>query len=158
MSAVIFISFVALVAQPKIISHSTREQQSNEQIINEKVIDDRAQRIDEYYSKRNMQLAGYGEKLVAEADEHGIDWRLVAAISVKESSGGIHMCENNPFGWGSCKIEFENLNKSIETVSKALGEGKPYIGKTTQEKLKVYNPPSIEPLYSNRVMAIMEKI
>lgn len=48
-------------------------------------------------------LAHYAGNLVAIADEYGIDWRLLPAIAVHESSGGLHACDYNAWGYGSCK-------------------------------------------------------
>ena len=66
-----------------------------------------AKAIDAYFAARNMPLKGTGMKMAIEADANGIDWRLLPAIAVRESTGGKFACKrvaNNPFGWGSCKI------------------------------------------------------
>src|SRR3989338_3116903 len=57
----------------------------------------RAQRINEYFAKRDMPLAGFGDKFVKVADACGLDWRLLPAIGVRESSGGKHLINKNPF-------------------------------------------------------------
>jgi hypothetical protein len=102
-----------------------------------------------------------GQKMVQEEDKNGIDWRLLPAIAVKESSGGLHMCRNNPFGWASCKIEFESVDEAIETVARNLGGNNPrtkaYYSGDTRAKLQSYNG-TVEPAYPGRVIAIMEKI
>ena len=122
--------------------------------------------IDEYFQKYNMPLAGRGMKMVEEAEKNELDWRLLAAISVRESTGGKKACtkvKNNPFGWGSCKIGFESMDKAIETVAHNLGGNNPktarhYDSKTTREILNAYNPPSIVPKYTDQVISIMNKI
>lgn len=74
-----------------------------------------------YLSKRNAPLADYAEVLVTAADEYGIDYRLVAAISIIESSGGEHCFRPyNAWGWG--KMTFESWEEGIYTVSKGLGK------------------------------------
>ena len=65
---------------------------------------DQAQRLDAYFDKYDMPLSGYGIEFVRAAKKYNVDWRLIAAIGVRESSGGKHMMNNNPFGWGSAKI------------------------------------------------------
>lgn len=124
------------------------------------VADKRATLIDSYFTKKKMPLAGYGQKFVAEADKNGLDWRLLAAISVKESSGGKQYPRktNNPFGWDSARMSFSSINHAIEFVSEKLGHGRYYRGKTTVQKLKTYNPPSISPHYSDSVIGIMKQI
>ena len=125
-----------------------------------------AAKIDAYFRSKNMPLEGYGKKMVEEAYKNGIDPFLLPAISVRESTGGLFACKrvkNSPFGWGSCKIAFESMDKSIETVAMNLGGNNPktaryYKGKPTDKKLQAYNPDSIVPGYYKQVMAIMDKI
>lgn len=121
------------------------------------VVDDRAVKIDNYFKERNMPLEGYGKKMVEVADANGLDWRLLPAISIRESSGGKQMCENNPFGWGSCKITFKSLDEAIETVGYKLANLPVYKGKTTEQKLYYYNGTVIA-TYPAEVLAIMTKI
>lgn len=122
------------------------------------VVDNRAQIIDNYFAKRNMPLEGYGQKMVEVADANGLDWKLLPAISIRETSGGKHMCrKNNPFGWGSCKIEFKTMDLAIETVGYKLANMSVYKGKTTERKLYHYNG-TVVPTYPKEVLAIMNSI
>ncbi len=106
--------------------------------------DNRAIRIDTYFSKRNMPLAGHGETFVAVADACEMDWRLLPAIAVRESSGGKRMMNNNPFGWGGAMIPFESLEHAIEEVGRNLCGQNPrtarwYSTSSTRQKLYYYN-------------------
>lgn len=126
----------------------------------------KAEAIDTYFRERSMPLEGMGMKMVIEAEKNGLDWRLIAAIAVRESTGGKFECkrvENNPFGWGSCKIGFESNEKAIETVARNLGGNNPntahhYDDKTTIQILRAYNPPSVVPKYAEQVISIMNVI
>ncbi len=126
----------------------------------------KADAIDAYFAKGGMPLKGTGMKMVQEAEKNGIDWRLLPAISVRESTGGKHDCSkdsHNAFGWGSCKIEFKSDDIAIETVARNLGGNNPhtasyYDNKTTLQILHAYNPPSIVPKYAEQVMSIMNAI
>ncbi len=126
----------------------------------------KADAIDAYFKAHDMPLAGTGLKMATEAEKNGLDWRLVAAISVRESTGGKHDCikvANNPFGWGSCKIGFKSNDAAIETIARNLGGNNPktamhYDAKTTKQILQAYNPPSIVPRYAEQVIAIMDSI
>jgi hypothetical protein len=126
----------------------------------------KADAIDAYFAEHDMPLEGAGMKMVTEAENNDLDWRLLAAISVRESTGGKNDCikvNHNAFGWGSCKIGFKTDDQAIETVARNLGGNNPktsmhYDNKTTKEILRAYNPPSIVPKYAEQVMSIMDTI
>lgn len=133
-----------------------------EQVIRE----ERAAKIDAYYAKYNMPLEGYGMKMVLAAEKHDIDWRMIPAISVRESTGGKFACKSvtySAFGYGSCRINFESYDQAIELLAKNLGGNNPntasyYDGKTNRQILQSYNPPSVIPHYADEVLSIMNKI
>lgn len=126
----------------------------------------RAEAIDAYFDFYEMPLSGTGEIMVQMAEKYNLDWRLLPAIAVRESTGGKFACKKatyNSFGWGSCKVNFESNEHAIETIAKNLAGQNPntaehYKGKDTEGILLAYNPPSIVPRYVPQVMAIMEKI
>lgn len=126
----------------------------------------KADAIDAFYKEHAMPLEGIGMKMVQEAEKNGLDWRLLPAISVIESSGGKHACKkatHSFMGWGSCKINFESDDQAVEVIAMNLGGKNPntdqhYAGKTTREILEKYNPPSIVPHYADKVMKVMEEI
>ncbi|MBU4480459.1 glucosaminidase domain-containing protein [Patescibacteria group bacterium] len=123
---------------------------------------ERADKIDAYFAKREMPLEGYGSKMVAEAEKNDIDWRLLPAIAIKESTGGKFACGYNPFGWGSCRIKFKSWDHAIEMLAYNLGGNNPttaryYEGATTEEKLHHYNG-SVIPAYTGEVLEFMELI
>lgn len=126
------------------------------------LLNEHAQKIDAYFAKRNMPLEGYGMKLAKAAEANDLDWRLLPAIAIKESTGGKFACYNNPFGWGSCKIKFGSFDEAIETVAMNLGGNNPrteryYKDKTIVEKLHHYNN-SVVPTYTGEVMEFMDLI
>jgi len=131
-----------------------------------KILEIKANAIDAYFKERDMPLYGTGMKMVEEAEKNDLDWRLLPAIAIRESTGGKFECkrvENNPFGWGSCKIGFKSNDEAIEIVAKNLGGNNPntekhYSDKTTKQILRAYNPPSIVPRYAEQVMSFMKDI
>ncbi len=141
---------------------------SEKQNIEAEVVDQKAKAdaIDAYFKNHAMPLAGTGMTMVLEAQKNDIDWRLLPAIAVRESTGGQHACKkatHNSFGWGSCKVSFKSNEQAIETVARNLGGNNPktshhYDDKTTKEILHAYNPPSIVPRYAEQVMSIMDTI
>lgn len=122
--------------------------------------------IDSYFEKINAPLAGYGTKFVNEAVKNDIDCRLLAAIGMAESTGGIHACKtvpNMPFGYGSCTFGYDSMDEAIEKISASLGgnyekTAKYYAGKNTKQILRTYNPEYIAPGYTDKVMWIMTKM
>src|SRR3989344_3217997 len=139
---------------------------SDERIETMIIWEERAEAIDRYFKARNMPLEGMGMKMVIEAKKNDIDWRLLPAIAIRESTGGKFACKTagyNSFGWGSCKIGFDSNEEAIETVARNLGGNEPktehhYAGKNTKQILQKYNPPSVVLKYAEQVMSIMENI
>ena len=125
-----------------------------------------ADAIDAYFAAHDMPLKGTGMTMATIADENDLDWRLLPAIAVRESTGGKSACSkvgHNFFGWASCKVGFKSDEEAIETVAKNLGGNNPttarhYDNKTVKEILNAYNPPSIVPRYTDQVMSIMNTI
>lgn len=140
---------------------SVAESDSNEDKAKNALMKERAEKIDAYFKARSMPLAGYGEKMVSAAEEHGIDWRLLPAIAIRESSGGKQACGYNPFGWASCKIDFKSYNEAIDTLARNLGGKNPrtaaYYSGPTERKLHHYNG-TVVPTYTQEVLDIMENI
>jgi len=128
-----------------------------------KVFKERAEAINAYFKSKDAPLAGYGMKFVTEAEKHDIDYRLLAAIAMRESTGGKNACKSVPnsvFGYGSCKMGFKSIDESIEKVSASLGGNNPktaryYKDKNTEQILKKYNPDHIVMGYSKQVIKIM---
>ena len=123
--------------------------------------EERASKIDGYFAERSMPLEGHGLKLVLAAEKNDIDWRLLPAIAIRESSGGKNACGNNSFGWGSCKIDFDTIEEAIEVVAWNLGANNPATAKYYRgdmpSKLKNYNGGVVQ-RYPQQVLKIMERI
>ncbi len=147
---IIFISIVVIIAY--LMVHNLNSSPS---------IDDRAERIDAYFKKYNMPLEGYGASFVSVADGCGLDWRLLPAIAIRESSGGKRMQFNNPFGWGGARIPFEDIDHAISEVGRNLCGDNPktaryYSTPSIQKKLYYYNG-TVIPSYPKEVMWIMRQ-
>lgn len=146
------------------VNNSLTEENSVITTQEEVIRKEKADAIDAYFAKHDAPLEGHGMKFVLEAEKNDIDWRLLPAIAMRESTGGIHACKkvpNSVFGYGSCKISFNSIDESIEIVARSLGGNNPktarhYDDKTTLQILKKYN--SVIPGYSKQVVKIMESI
>ena len=149
------------------IEHTTLFASDIDQTIDTGLVDsdddlNKAQRLDDYFNKHDMPLAGHGIEFVRAANKYNVDWRLVAAIGVRESSGGKHMMNNNPFGWGSAKIKFADFSEAIDVVTSNLGGYNPstaqyYKNTDTKKKLWYYNG-SVIRSYPAEVLGIMEMV
>lgn len=93
---------------------------------------------------------------------YGVDWRLLPAISVQESSCGKHQLYNNYWGFGSNTglKHFKNIFYGMDYIMNAL-KNPPYFGKTNSQILQIYGPhingkPS--PTYYKQVLKFMDEI
>lgn len=125
----------------------------------------KAEEIDSFFASYDSPLEGYGMKFVLEAEKNEIDYRLLPAIAMRESTGGKQACKkvsNSVFGYGSCKMSFNSIDESIEIVSASLGGNGSamskhhYEGKTVLQILRKYN--SVIKNYPNQVVKIMKMI
>jgi hypothetical protein len=159
-----FSGFNALQSQIVTLSQNSVIQSSVITTQEEKIREERAEKIDAYFKEKGAPLAGFGETFVEEAEKNGLDWRLLPAIAMRESTGGKQACKkaaNSVFGYGSCKMSFKSIDDSIRIVAESLGGNNPntaryYEGKTTEQILRKYN--SVIPKYPQEVLKIMESI
>jgi hypothetical protein len=95
------------------------------------------------------------EDYLRAADTYGIDYRLLPAVSVRESTCGRYQRKNNHWGWDSAKVGFVSVAKGIEYIAHQLARGRYYRGKTLDQKLRMYNP---NPRYAAEVRKLMGEI
>lgn len=118
--------------------------------------DTRVVQIQTYLAGRNAPLADYAKEFVKAADAYGIDYRLVASISVIESSGGLNTFKPyNAWGWGN--MTFSSWEEGIWTVSKGIA--KYYsLGLTTPRSISYsYCPPTADS-WAAKVQYVMNEI
>ena len=163
------LAFVPFMAIPSIsvASHigSLETKPVTKEVVSvEDIRKEHAQVINTFFKERGMPLQGSGMTFVLVAEKYGLDWRLLPAIGVRESSGGKAACGYNAFGWGSCKLghNYNSYEEAIESIGKNLGgankaTARYYAGKSTEDKLYAYNG-SVEPPYTGEVLAIMDMI
>lgn len=128
----------------------------------------KAAKINAYFTKYNMPLAGSGMDMVLAAEKYGLDWRMIPAIAIRESTGGRFACKRfpeNAWGWHSCKSGLGGSTETaIELIAQHLSGSHPrtaryYASKTTvRQKLQTYNPPSVVPTYADEVISLMNRI
>lgn len=97
----------------------------------------------------------YAADLVAAADNHRLDWRLLPSLALVESSGGKVYMNNNVFGWDSCKQKFPSIQAGIHVVAERLANSPYYRGKNLDGVLKTYNQ---NPRYAATVKRVMSQL
>lgn len=87
--------------------------------------DARTEIIKQYLAKYDSPLLGFEDKIIEEADQQDIDFRLITAIAQQESN----LCKRIPaetfncWGWGihsEGTLGFESYNQGIEVVSRGI--------------------------------------
>lgn len=129
--------------------------------------DERAQYIEDYFSRWNLPAADYADEFVIYADMYDLDWRLLPAIAKRETTACKYTIEhhkttkrkNNCFGWGNAS--FGSIEEGIAYVAKNLGGENPrtaqyYAGKDLKGQLYAYN--SVIPDYYDDITWIMDQI
>ena len=117
-----------------------------------------AQQLRSYLQEKQSPLAPYASSFVQSGTEHGVDPRLLVAISGAESSfGQQNFRPNNPFGWGG--MSFGSYPEAIDTVAKGLSEN--YLGQgltTIPEIGSKYSPPNINPNWLPNVSSFYSQL
>lgn len=110
----------------------------------------------QYFRACNCPAVRWANIFVQEADRQGLDWRLVASISMVESTGGKHYKNRNILGWGSASARFRSEQAGIKYVSARLSHSRLYRGKSLMQVLKTYN--SVRRNYTTLVTGIMQRL
>jgi hypothetical protein len=122
---------------------------------NRKKFDLRETILRKFLKDKNCPDQEFTEVFIAEADAHGLDWRLLPSLAFVESGGGRFARGNNLFGWANGKQTFSSIGDAIHTVASTLAHGRAYRGKDTGRKLATYNQGTD---YPAMVLQIMSQI
>jgi hypothetical protein len=110
--------------------------------LNAQNADARIVRLEEYLRAYHSPVAHLAPVFIDIADQKGLDWRLLPALAIVESSAGKSMRHNNLFGWASGNKKFTSAEQSIQIVGDALGTARWYKSKTFVAAMRTYNPAS----------------
>lgn len=108
--------------------------------------DGRVQALESFFAKYNSPLQGHGKYIVEQADEHKIDYRLIPAIAMQESTLCKKVIKNSNNCWGfgiyGGKVtRFANYDEGIAKVTSTLA--KKYVQKgyvSPDEIVQKYTP------------------
>lgn len=124
--------------------------------------DSRVAILKSFFRQHNSPLYERAEFIVNTADTYGIDFKLIPAIAMQEST----VCRNIPnnsyncWGWGiygNKVTRFSSYEEGIDTVSRGLKTY--YIDKgliTIDEIMRKYNPSSPNGSWATGVSGFME--
>ncbi len=123
---------------------------SNEDIeyyIDDNVKDRRVAVLKAFFRKYDSPLYDHADFIVKVSDEYGLDYRLIPAISMQESTACKFIPHNsyNCWGWGiyGDKItRFGSYPEAIETIAKGLKKNYIDKGLTTPEQIMAKYTPS----------------
>lgn len=117
--------------------------------------DPRVMRLEAFFKAYDCPGPLHVQEYLQAADSHELDYRLLPAISLVESTCGAYQRMNNRWGWDSTQSGFESVPAGIDYITEQLAEGPQYKGKTVKEKLFTYNP---YPQYVRQVERLMREI
>lgn len=119
------------------------------------VIDQRHARLETFFQSFGCPAPYHVKEYIGAADTYAIDYRLLPAISVLESTCGIYQRQNNRWGWASARKGFASFRAGLEYIAHQLADGHYYKNKTLEEKVHMYNP---RPQYARQLESLMRKI
>ena|SRR3989338_5344414 len=95
---------------------------------------------------KGTPLESYSQQIVETSDKYNIDYRLIPAIAMKESQGGLAIDQSTHNAWGfeNGKTVFTSWDTAIESVGKTLKTKYVERGLTTPEEIMtIYAPPQL---------------
>lgn len=102
--------------------------------------DSRCQALRKFFLKHESPLEKLAVVFLNAADRYRLDWRLLPAIAMVETTGGKHGTPSNIFGWNSGKTRFRSVEAGILFVASRFAESPIYAGRTALGILRMYNP------------------
>lgn len=117
--------------------------------------DPRCVAIQAFFRSHSSSLGTLAPAFLKAADENGLDWRLLPAISVVETKGRVGK-RANVFGWNSGRTRFASVEAGIFHVARRFARSPIYAGHTAMGILRKYN--SRHELYPPRVAAVMLRL
>ena len=118
--------------------------------------DPRVSRLEHFFRHYNCPQPYHVEDYLRASDGYRLDYRLLPAISVRESLCGVaEQMTNNYWGYHPSSQSFPSVEAGIDYVARQLAQGWYYQGKTLEQKLFSYNP---REAYPAEVLSIMRQI
>jgi hypothetical protein len=117
--------------------------------------DPRVLRLERFFERYRCPNPKHVTEYLLAADDYGLDYRLLPALSIRETHCGIEETRNNRWGYHPGRVGFPSIETGIYYVARQLAENPTYRGKSLRDKLFTYNP---RPAYPREVQRIMLEI
>lgn len=117
----------------------------------------------EFFKRYDSPLEEYADEIVSNADKYGLDYRLVPAIAMQEST----LCLKAPKGLNNCwgfgiygnkRTAFDNYEQAIVAVSKTLSEKYHANGLVEPHEIMTKYTPSSDGSWAESVSYVMDRI
>jgi hypothetical protein len=117
--------------------------------------DPRAVRLENFFRSYRCPVPYHVAEYLLAADTYGLDYRLLPAVSLRETLCGVAEVDHNRWGYHPGRQSFNSIEAGIDFVARELAQGAYYKGKTLERKLFTYNP---RPAYPQEIQRIMLQI
>ncbi len=119
--------------------------------------------LKEFFTRYGSPLSSYAKNIVDAADKYKLDYRLLPAIAMQESTLCRKMPKNSNNCWGfgiyGKKItRFDNLADAIETISKTLSRDYHGQGLKNPAEIMTKYTPSSNGSWATNVSYVMDRI
>jgi hypothetical protein len=119
--------------------------------------DPRIARLEKFFRSYRCPAPYHTADYLRAADGYGLDYRLLPAVSIRESRcGAAETQQHNHWGYHPGRQSFPSIEAGIDFVAQRLTQHKLYKGKTLEDKLFTYNPRSAYPGEVQRIMRQIE--
>ena len=118
--------------------------------------DPRIARLEKFFRTYHCPTPYHTSDYLRAADGYGLDYRLLPAVSIRETRCGVEEQEqHNHWGYNPGGPGFPSVEAGIDFVAQRLARHPLYKGKTLQDMLFTYNP---RPAYPEEVRRIMRQV
>ena len=123
----------------------------------------RVEVLSAFFKRYNSPLQAHVQKIIEAADKYAIDWRLIPAIAMQEST----LCKkipNNSFNcwgfgiYGGKVTRFSNYDEAIETVTKTLAHSYKAQGLVEPHEIVTKYTPGNNGSWAKNVSFVMDNI
>jgi hypothetical protein len=119
--------------------------------------DPRIANLEKFFRTYRCRAPFHIAEYLRAADDYALDYRLLPAISIRETRCGATEKDNNRWGFHPGQEEgFASIAAGIEFMAHRIAEHPLYKGKTLEDKLFTFNPRRAYPQEVRRIMRQIE--